>query len=180
MLRAISTYAVLLLLLKHATCAPCVKQLPESFTVQTTAQAAQLAAAVDCEGGTFSVLWLGDVIVNKTIAVGTGTSLTITAAPAAPAAATRDTVNGYNTTQLFKVAAGSLVLEGLTLSAPFNVLGAAAIYASELSTVSLTNCEVSDSQGALGAIAIERNCTLSLARCKILRNAAIPRLGKSS
>jgi hypothetical protein len=175
MMRAISTYAVLLLLLKHATCAPCVKKLPK-----TTAQAAQLALAVDCEGGTFSVLWLGDVIGNKTIAVGTGTSLTITGAPAAPAAAARATVNGYNTTQLFKVAAGSLVLKGLTLSAPFNVLGAAAIYASEKSTVSLTDCEVSDSQGALGAIAIERNCTLSLARCKILRNTAIPRLGKSS
>jgi hypothetical protein len=165
----------LLTLLQQATCAPCVKQQPQSLIVSTTRQAAQLAAAVDCEGGTFSVAWFGNVTVNTTIAVGTGTALTITA-PAA--AATTAVANGANTAQLFSVAAaGMLSLEGLTLSTALSMMSAAAIYASEGSTVSLTSCEVSDCQGALGAIALERKCTLSLTNCKVLRNRAIPRTG---
>lgn len=66
--------------------------------VESTSDARSLASLVNCSGGTFDVEWRGSVIVDETIAVMAGSSLTIVGAGADDAIA-----DGNGTSQLFTV-----------------------------------------------------------------------------
>lgn len=92
---------------------PCTPAL-RSFTVANTGDASKLSDALNCTGGEFSVEWHGHVYVNKTIAVGTDTSLTVTGGENSGAV-----VDGGGTTQLFNVSGGELHLSNLQLSNGF-------------------------------------------------------------
>lgn len=95
----------------------------ESYTVEDTAGAGILAEAVNCSGGTFNVEWHGAVVVDVSIAVGQGSTLSIMGMDADAS------VDGNGTTQLFVVGEASLTLSSLQLANGFDELGDAAINA---------------------------------------------------
>ena len=129
-------FRVLALAFVEVSCgAPCAKQ-PQNLTVRTTAQATQLAAAVDCEGGTFNVAWAGEVTLATSIVVGAETSLTITAASATAV------LCGANVTQLIQVGSGKLHLQGIVLKEAASADLGAAVHALEGSDVTLIDCVV--------------------------------------
>ena len=104
-----------------------------AWTVASTEDAGSLAASIlGCSDGDFAVQWVGEVYVEDTIRVTSGTSLVITGAgPGAIA-------DGGGDTQLFAVEGGSrLHLSDMTLSNGNASYGGGAIFAN-LSSVSFT------------------------------------------
>ena len=57
---------------------PCVPERQQNWVVANTTQARALAQALNCSGGTFEVEWIGRVVVDRTLVVVGGTSLSIT------------------------------------------------------------------------------------------------------
>jgi predicted outer membrane repeat protein len=93
--------------------------LRQPFTVQTAADAAKLGGVAACPGKALVVVWAGKVQLASTIAVGAGSSLTITGAQGAG-------ISGGGTVQLFENF-GTLTLNDLALidglAAPSAVAG---------------------------------------------------------
>lgn len=80
-----------------------------SFTVASTDDAAALATALRCSNGDFAVAWVGEVVIEETIYVTNGTSLSVTGTEGALA-------DGDFKTRLFTVDGGaSLHLRDMTL-----------------------------------------------------------------
>jgi hypothetical protein len=129
---------------------PCAKQ-PQSFTVSTTAEATQLAAAVDCEGGSFNVAWAGEITVANSIVVGAGTSLRIIAAAATGSAAGAAVMHGANVTQLIQIGNGKLYLKGLVLQEAASIALGAAVHALEGSDVTLIDCVITKGKASTHA-----------------------------
>lgn len=116
---------------------------PSAPSVVTgTAGALQLAQAVNCSGGTFSVAWVGSATVEEAIHVREGTSLNVTAWSGDLAVA-----DGTSEAALFRVD------EGGTL---------------HLSDLTLTNGRAENGGGAVLAV----NTTVTLNSCTFLDNAA--------
>lgn len=100
-------------------------------TVASTNDTATLAGLLQCSNGSFTVEWVGDVIVSQTIYVMQGTSLNVTGASAGGA-----TADGDHTTQLFAVdGASSLHITDMVLANGIAALGGA-VSAIEHSSIS--------------------------------------------
>jgi hypothetical protein len=117
-------------------------QLLQPFTVSTAAEASQLIAAVDCEGGKFIANWLGAISLPETIVIGNGTELTLTGAANATSI-----IEGSNTTQLFDVF-GKLRLTNMTMMEAYSLQYGPAIHGHTGSTVTVTGCTISNGVGA--------------------------------
>lgn len=93
-----------------APCQPQVQELVVDGTAGNTA--ADLAAAVQCQGGKFLVQWEGVVAVQGTMLIGRGTSVSITG----KGGLRKAVADGGNTARLFMLPwKGTLKLEGLTV-----------------------------------------------------------------
>jgi hypothetical protein len=189
--RALGAHVVVMLcrLLVLLLLAWCVSSLPcknahMAMEISTTQHALSLAEAAACEGGAVNVTWIGDVIVTRTIVVGSGTVLTIVGSASAagtPTAATPAAViNGNSTTQLFEVQGGQLHLIGVSASTGHSAEASAVLTTTAGSVVTAVGCDLSDNRGALGAISLESESKLSLTMCSMNRNQVIARPGAKS
>eukprot|EP00953_Heterococcus_sp_UTEX-ZZ885_P005060 3198-Heterococcus_DN1.PRE.1 len=123
-------------------CGTAKTKLPQPFTVSTAAEASQLIAAVNCEGGQFVANWLGAISLPETIVIGNGTELTLTGAANATSI-----IEGSNTTQLFDVF-GKLRLTNMTMMEAYSIQYGPAIHGHTGSTVTVTGCIISNGVGA--------------------------------
>ena len=98
------------------------QQCDQEWNVSSTADANVLSEALTgCEGGAFSVLWTGHVVLEQEIAVTNGTSLSISGIDLAAA-------DGNGSTSLFSVENATLNIENMTLMNGFrNGTGGGAI-----------------------------------------------------
>lgn len=82
----------------------------QTFEITTTAEATELATALNCSGGgTFDVLWEGRVVVDETFALTDGSVVTIAGVGSG------SIVDGGGTTQLFTVSDATLELSEIGL-----------------------------------------------------------------
>jgi hypothetical protein len=116
------------------------------FKVQTTAQAALRAAAINCEGGTFRVAWTGEITLATTLIIGNDATLSITAASTVVAV-----MHGANKMQLIQTERGKLRMEGIILNEVASVSLGAAIDARERSDVTLIDCVLTHVKAATHA-----------------------------
>eukprot|EP00904_Undaria_pinnatifida_P003224 jgi/Undpi1/12902/HiC_scaffold_7.g02568.m1 len=102
------------------TSAPCPADGQRAWVVEDTAQARALAEGVNCSGGSFEVIWEGDVVVDKTIYVVDGTVLNITGAPGKISS-----MVGSSTSRLLTVVNASVRVTGISLSYGVATVGGA-------------------------------------------------------
>lgn len=105
-----------------------------NYTVLNTQHAEQLRLDLNCTDGEFRVKWEGSVLLDYTLRVSGGTSLTVSGVGNSPS------VGGGNAVRLFMVEDGALHIENLSL-VEGRAKDGAAIYA-ESSAVSLSNCSL--------------------------------------
>ncbi|CAM9831329.1 unnamed protein product, partial [Ectocarpus fasciculatus] len=103
------------------------------WLVEDTADAIELANAIDCTGGMFDVEWRGSVIVPQTLWISEGTTVNITGVDTTASPAV---VDGNGESRIFGVINASLNLHGMTLSNGHGVVGGAIF--SALGTVTLS------------------------------------------
>lgn len=115
---------------------PCVAGMPQSFVVESTADASSLADSIFCSGGTFVVEWTGHVFVNRTLYVVDGTVLDVIGAYDAVA-------DGGGSAQLFVVINGTLRVNDVKMSNGFGIHGGA-ISATRQSKVTLSRVNLTD------------------------------------
>lgn len=122
----------------NASSGPCATELV-SLTVASTEDADALSESLNCTGtGSFDVVWSGHVEISQTLAIGDGTTLTVTG-ESGSATNTDDgaAVDGGGVVQLFSVLNGAVLnLYDVSL---VNGLGghAAAVYAGGGSSVTI-------------------------------------------
>ena len=139
-----STAGLLLLGSQLAAGAPCASsQRAAPMTVEDTAGVLQLAATINCSGGSFGVEWVGSIIVEETIRLFGGTTLSIMGAVDGTSV-----VDGTDRTALFEVDSGTLHFNLLTLVNGTGDRGGA-IYATG-ATINASSCTVSNNSGVDG------------------------------
>eukprot|EP00953_Heterococcus_sp_UTEX-ZZ885_P019322 10796-Heterococcus_DN1.PRE.2 len=123
--------------LQYTSAAPCNTTTLQQLTVRTSAEAEALARAVACEGGSFEVIWSGNILLSETITIAASTSLKVRAAKQQQAI-----VRGGGSVRLFDFAGnGTLYLEGLVLRDGYvQGSGGAVNAAIQGSFLSLTDC----------------------------------------
>jgi Chlamydia polymorphic membrane protein (Chlamydia_PMP) repeat len=162
---------------------PSCKSKQQKLTIRTSQQAARLAAALQCHGGTFFVTWQGAISISETIAVESNTTVHITGSTS------NAVVDGQQQVQLFTVAENAaLHLQDITLARgyvttydtmPLASLGGAAVYI-EQGFLTTQNVNFSDnfSNGSVGCGAVMSNdATVALRSTQFLHNSAAVRGG---
>lgn len=112
---------------------PCSADAQRTWVVESSAQAQDLAAAVNCSGGSFEVEWRGAVSVTETIYVADGTVLSVTGDDASAV------VDGNSTTRLFTVVNATLHVSGVNISFGASIVGGAVAAAGSSLTFNRTN-----------------------------------------
>jgi hypothetical protein len=165
MLWLVRLQCIAVLGLHLASAAPCAPAV-QTLRIETAQQAKELAALTTCERGSLTVQWLNTIVLSSTIAVGAGTTLTVTGINGA-------VLDGNNSTQLFSIAqSATLLLDRLQLKHGRADRGAA-VYAATGAVLTISNCEFSDNFAELqgGAVAgIDSN--VSLTNCAFRSNSA--------
>jgi hypothetical protein len=155
---------VAVLFFQLATAAPCAPAI-QYLSVETAQDVKELAALTACTNGNVTVQWLKKLVLSSTIAVGAGTTLTVTGTNGAA-------IDGNDSTQLFSIAqSATLLLNGLQLKHGRADSGAA-VYATG-AVLTISNCKFSDNFAELqgGAVAgIDSN--VSLTNCTFRSNSA--------
>jgi Right handed beta helix region len=145
--------------------APC-EPIVQNFTINTTAAAAALAAALQCENGVFSADLIGSVLLDAPLFVGNGTSLTLIGTSVDAA------LDGNNSTQLIIVQnSAQLNLQNMTVQhspsdGPAVVLNASTSQTSP-GSITARNVRFADNYG--GGI-YAANTTVSIADCVFAGN----------
>ena len=98
---------------------PCSEDGKRVWVVEDSAQAGALAEAVNCSGGSFEVLWRGEVAVDQTIYVFDGTVLNVTGG--GPTAS----MDGHSTTRLISVVNAWVHLIGVNMTHGIGTVGGA-------------------------------------------------------
>lgn len=157
--------ATALLSMPKGESAPCNINV-EEMTVATTADAADLIAALKCDGGgRFEVSWLGKVVIGETIEVFGGSILAVTgsdnsslAVNAETETSTASTIDGGGMVRIFNVSGEStLTLQGLVLQGGSSTFGGAVLAHSPDfnattdtgNTIKITNCSFLDNQASI-------------------------------
>jgi hypothetical protein len=142
-MKQLLVHAVLLLgLAASKPCDTSETKLPQPFTVSTAADASQLIAAVNCEGGQFVANWVGAIKLPDTIVIGNDTMLTLSGAEAATSI-----IEGSNTTQVFDVF-GYLELINMTIKDAYSAFHGPAIHShNNGSVVRVIGCTISSGVG---------------------------------
>jgi hypothetical protein len=154
-----------LCLLSATAAAPCTPAI-QNLSIKTPQDAEELAKAINCEEGNFTVQWSNSVVLNSTIAVGSGTTLTVTGTNSA-------VIDGNNSTQLFSIAQGAtLLLDRLQLQHGRADRGAA-VCAAAGAVLTISNCVFSNHSAVLqgGAVA-GMDSSVSLTNCTFRSNSA--------
>lgn len=135
----------------------------QTLEVGSPGGALEVAEAVNCNGGTFEVDWVGNVRIETTISIPSGTSVTVIGSEEAA-------VDGGHALQLFEVTGGTLSLATLELRNGNGTSGAA-VSAKDNSTLILDNCEVTGNNATTngGAIAVESYSELVLVGNNLFR-----------
>lgn len=145
----------LLLASQRSGAVPCTPSIA-SFVVDDTAGALQVAAALNCSGGTFNVSWVGSVTVEETIRVSEGSALSVVGTPDGSSVA-----NGTDQVSLFEVIGGTLSLSSLSL-VNGNGAGAGGGAISVVdSTLEINFCSFSDNAGDVGGGIFLENSVLA-------------------
>lgn len=88
---------------------PCATDILQTWVVKDTASATFLAKAVNCSGGTFDVKWHGSILIDRTISIPEGTTVTVTGEGSGAE------VKGGGKERLFTVQNAALHINGLVL-----------------------------------------------------------------
>ena len=116
-----------------AAALPCSADDQRSWVVETSAQAQDLAATVNCSGGSFQVEWRGIVVVTEPIYVADGTVLAVSGD------GENAVVDGNSTTRLFTVVNATLHLSGVNVSYGSSIVGGAIAASESTLTLNRTN-----------------------------------------
>lgn len=165
--RAWSSAPLLVLLgSRTSTAVPCTSsQLAAPPVVKDYGGVQGLAESVNCSGGSFEVEWVGSVIVEETIRIFGGTTLSITGAADGTSIA-----NGANMTSLFEVDGGTLHLSHLSLVGGTGKRGGA-IYATD-AFLTAASCILSNNTGVHGGGAYLDNTTFEVFNSSFNYNVA--------
>lgn len=137
---------------------PCSANAQRTWVVETSAQAQDLAAAVNCSGGLFEVEWRGSVIVRESIYVADGTVLSVSGDGA------NAVVDGNSTTRLFTVVNAALHVSGVNISFGASSVGGAIAAAGSTVTLNRTSfVGNSATAGSGGAVYVSNGSSLSCA-----------------
>eukprot|EP00903_Cladosiphon_okamuranus_P021507 g19772.t1 len=145
---------------------PCSTDVQRTWSVENSAQAQALAAAVNCSGGTFEVEWRGRVVVDEAINVVGGTVLTV--AGAEPGAV----IDGNGSTRLFTVVDATLDVTGVNISSGASVLGGAIAGFGATLTLSRTILIGNRAARDAGAVLISDGSSLSCVDVSFVDNNA--------
>ena len=101
------------------TSLPCPADVQRVWVVGDTAQANALAEGVNCSGGSFDVLWNGEVILDKTIYIFDETVLNVTGVGSVAS------MDGNSTRRVLTVVNASVHLTGVNVSYGAGIVGGA-------------------------------------------------------
>lgn len=126
------------LLLPGALSAPCTTTLSIQLTVESSQDASLAAQTVNCDGGSFIIQWVGNIVVPTVFNVSGGTVLSVYGGGSTQ----DDIMDGGLANQLFTVSNnGKLNLEGLTITGASHDHDGGMLYAAD-SVVTMTNCVI--------------------------------------
>lgn len=130
---------------------PCAADAQRTWVVETSAQAQDLAAAINCSGGSFEVEWRGAVVVDEPIYVADGTVLTVNGS-ASNGASSEAVIDGNSATRLFTVVDATLHISGVNISSGVGIVGGAMAAAGSALTLDRTSFVGNSATEAGGAV----------------------------
>lgn len=128
---------------------PCSSYLPSEWEVKNSSDASHLAQAIFCSGGTFDVMWNGDVILMEHIYVVNGTTLHVRGTGSSAVA------NGGNLNRMFTVINATLHVSDLRFVDGSATIGGA--IAAEQATLTFERTEFQSNAGTYGGALFVRD-----------------------
>ena len=145
---------------------PCSDDQQRVWVVENSAQARNLAEAINCSGGSFEVEWRGSVVVDKTILVVDGTVVNVTGADSSAV------MDGNGSVRVLTVVNAALHLNSVGVSFGASVVGGAIALAGSRLTLNATNFVGNRATGSGGAVYVFGNSSVSCAGVSFEDNMA--------
>eukprot|EP00752_Nemacystus_decipiens_P012585 g11145.t1 len=145
---------------------PCSADVQRTWVVENSIQSRDLAAAVNCSGGSFEVEWRGRIAVNEAIYVVDGTILTVSGVE--PDAV----MDGNGSQRLFTVINAALHVSGVNITSGAGAAGGAIAASGASLTLNRTSLTGNSATGNGGAVYVTDGTSLSCVDVSFVGNRA--------
>ncbi|CAM9981277.1 unnamed protein product [Discosporangium mesarthrocarpum] len=156
---------------------PCEPVVNQPILLRDLADFETLTFALNCTGGAIEAALVGTVVLNQTIVIGVGTSLSMIAQEVLfSGEATEAALDGQTQSRIFELASGAILyLENISIRRGSTDEDGGAISAAESSDVTLVNTvfELNEAANSGGAIFTGENYVVRIAGGSFLANSAV-------